>query len=549
MRNSKRLLALAVSAAVAAPMSAFATNGMNLEGYGPIATGMGGASMAYDNGTAAVMNNPATLGLMDEGSRLDVALGMLGPEVEVDADGSPASWDSSANSFFMPAVGWVKSNGEYTYGFGLFAQGGMGTEYDESGPYGAAPGSAMSAPQMAANIAVIDAYTADPSINGHISADQAMGGTTTLTDYANQFAADVSSVSEYSEVSVGRLAVPFTRKMGKLTVGGSVDFVWAGMDLQMVMSGAMMSDMMMGTQEAGTIDGSLIDAMGGMFFDPLVNNFDSSGGAPTQADFGISGLNAGYFDFKDGSDYTGEAKGYGYAGKIGFTYQVNPKLSIGGTYHSKTSLGDMETDNANVQMSVLMTTYDTNTGNLITMPTDVEMKGTLKVKDFQWPETIGLGASYQVNDRLMLAGDVKMIQWADVMKDFTMSFDADTIEMGGADVTAMFGGNTDMEASMLQEWDDQTVIAIGGSYMVSDATVVRLGYNHASNPIPNKRLHYLFPAIQETHYTFGVGHAFSDADSVNFSMTYAPATTADMGDAAEVTMSQMNWQMMYSHNF
>jgi long-chain fatty acid transport protein len=33
---------------------------MNMEGYGPIACGMGGACMAFDNGTAAVMNNPAT---------------------------------------------------------------------------------------------------------------------------------------------------------------------------------------------------------------------------------------------------------------------------------------------------------------------------------------------------------------------------------------------------------------------------------------------------------------------------------------------------------
>lgn len=37
-----------------------ARNGMNMEGYGPIACGMGGACMAFDNGTAAVMNNPAT---------------------------------------------------------------------------------------------------------------------------------------------------------------------------------------------------------------------------------------------------------------------------------------------------------------------------------------------------------------------------------------------------------------------------------------------------------------------------------------------------------
>ena len=61
-------------ASVMVSTTAYATNGMDLEGYGPIATGMGGASMAYDNGTAAMMNNPATLGLMPEGNRLDVAL-------------------------------------------------------------------------------------------------------------------------------------------------------------------------------------------------------------------------------------------------------------------------------------------------------------------------------------------------------------------------------------------------------------------------------------------------------------------------------------------
>ena len=38
------------------------TNGMNMEGYGPIATSMGGASMAYDNGTAAVINTDKIAG-------------------------------------------------------------------------------------------------------------------------------------------------------------------------------------------------------------------------------------------------------------------------------------------------------------------------------------------------------------------------------------------------------------------------------------------------------------------------------------------------------
>ena len=43
---------------------AFATNGMNLEGYGSKSMAMGGAGMAYDTGNSAVMNNPATLGFM-----------------------------------------------------------------------------------------------------------------------------------------------------------------------------------------------------------------------------------------------------------------------------------------------------------------------------------------------------------------------------------------------------------------------------------------------------------------------------------------------------
>lgn len=57
---------------------ALATNGMLMEGYGPIATGLGGAAQAIDNGTAAMAMNPATLSLMPTRARHDAALGMLG---------------------------------------------------------------------------------------------------------------------------------------------------------------------------------------------------------------------------------------------------------------------------------------------------------------------------------------------------------------------------------------------------------------------------------------------------------------------------------------
>ena len=76
----KKIAALLAIAGIASP--ALATNGMNLEGYGAVATAMGGASMAYDNGAGAMMNNPATLGLMGQGSAVGIALGFLGPDVK-----------------------------------------------------------------------------------------------------------------------------------------------------------------------------------------------------------------------------------------------------------------------------------------------------------------------------------------------------------------------------------------------------------------------------------------------------------------------------------
>lgn len=165
--------------------AAYATNGMNLEGYGPIATGMGGASMAYDNGTAAVMNNPATLGLMPEGDRLDVALGYLGPHVTSKMSGMPDA-KSSGDAYFMPAIGWARKAGLFSYGFGIFSQGGMGTEYE-----------------------------------------------------ANSFLAMGSGDGVRSELGVGRVIVPVTYNITpELVIGGSVDFVWSSLDLKMAASGA-----------------------------------------------------------------------------------------------------------------------------------------------------------------------------------------------------------------------------------------------------------------------------------------------------------------------
>jgi len=201
MHRPTPLARAAATLACSLPLLAHATNGMLLEGYGPVASGMGGASMAVDNGLAAATNNPATLGLMGAGSRLDLAIGNLGPRVSSSA--GPMRADSTGTSYVMPAFGYGRSNGRLSYGVALFAQGGMGTDYD-----------------------------------------------------ASSFLAMGSGAPVRSELGVGRLIVPVAwQATPALTLGASLDYVWSSLDLRMAASGAQLGAMV--TAASGQLGGAL----------------------------------------------------------------------------------------------------------------------------------------------------------------------------------------------------------------------------------------------------------------------------------------------------
>jgi long-chain fatty acid transport protein len=429
---------------------AYATNGMNVEGYGPIASGMGGASFAYDNGNAAMMNNPATLGLGSDGQRLDLAIGFLGPDVETRCDmpqcaGAKAKSDGDA--YFMPALGWTRKNNNLTYGLGVFAQGGMGTEYGKNTWLGMADGQ-----------------------------------------------------EQRSELGVGRLIAPIAYNVNQnLTVGGSVDYVWAMLDLKMAMPLSQMGQLITNPGN-GTLAGAL-------------------------QNLGMAGYDVARLNFSDDNDFTGKAKGYGWAGKLGFTYKINPMIAIGGTYHTKTNLGDMETSSGGADL--IASDYEG-------FPQQ-KVAGKITVRDFQWPETYGLGVSVQATPRLMLAADWKRIGWEDVMSKFTMTYSA----MGDA-----------VTFQLPQNWEDQNVFQIGAAYKMTDALTLRAGASFADNPIPDATMHYLFPAIEEEHYTAGVGYAFSKASELNFAMMFAPEVEQSNPNFGYTTShSQLSWQLMYTHRF
>ncbi|MEG3639716.1 OmpP1/FadL family transporter [Magnetococcus sp. PR-3] len=450
--------------------SAHATNGMNLEGYGARAHAMGGAASGYDSGNSAIMNNPATLSLWEGKQRVGVGLRMLGPDVDAESTASSAAFaKSDGDAYFMPSFSYMRNSGKFTYGFGVIAQGGMGTEY--------------------------------------------AAGNTLFAQGRNTAAAlvDLSGLEQRSELSVGRAVLPLSYRVNeKLNVAASVDFVWMGLDLKMDLDGANFAAM----ATAGTASGAL-----------ATNAFAASGGD----------IDYGRFDFSDGNDFTGEAKGYGAGFKLGATYQLTNAVTLGLSYHSKTAMEDLSTEGATV--------YLFEDGGAINQT----IPGTITVKDFEWPQKATLGAAYQFNKKLMLVGDVSWIDWSNTMKDFKMEFVANS-------TNATYAGQA-MNVTLEQNWKDQYVLSLGAEYALTDQWRIRGGANIGNNPVPNDYLSILFPATVTNHITGGFGYTFANGGQINAAVAYAPGTdnvaTGNVNTDSDVKLShgQYNWSLNYSYDF
>jgi long-chain fatty acid transport protein len=437
-----------------------------MEGYGPVATSLGGASFAYDNGSAAVINNPATLTLMPESGRLDIALGLLGPDITAtNAAGQRAK--SQATAFFMPAFGYVRRTGNVSYGLGVFGQGGMGCKYD-----------------------------------------------------ANSWRGLGFGLENRTEVSVGRVIAPIAWKVNdQLSLAATIDFVWAGMDLKMAMTGAQFFDLATPTsQQFGRASGTIVQSFG-----QIMQQMP----AGTSVDYA-------YFNFANGNPFTGAARGYGYAGKVGVVYRPRPDLTFGATYHSETELSDLKADAATMS-------FQLNVPGMGHLPQS--LSGVMHVRDFEWPAMLGAGFAWNPAPAWLLVGDVRQVYWSNVMAGFRMHFDAANASGNGS-----FAGQT-LDAELFQAWKNQTIVQLGVAYTVNRDLTLRGGVNVGNNPIPDKYLNCLFPATIERHLTAGLSYRLSDRSAIEWSATYGFKVTRTNGYGVTVSHSQLNSQVMYSVQF
>jgi long-chain fatty acid transport protein len=168
MKFSKQLIACAVAAGLAAPMSAFATNGYFAHGYGTKSKAMAGSGSALPQDAMIAATNPA--GMVWVGERMDLGLALFSPRrsynhsaADANPPGQAGTVDSDSEYFLIPhfAYNWG-INDMSTIGLTVYGNGGMNTDYPDSvnggagtffgGAFGGEAGAGVNLEQLFVNV-------------------------------------------------------------------------------------------------------------------------------------------------------------------------------------------------------------------------------------------------------------------------------------------------------------------------------------------------------------------------------------------------------------
>ncbi len=174
------------------------------------------------------------------------------------------------------------------------------------------------------------------------------------------------------------------------------------------------------------------------------------------------------------SQYTEESTGVGFGATIGLMYDISEQLTIGASFRTSTAVsmeGDAVIDNADFPIDL---------GTLV----DTKFE-----REVTWPLWIGGGLAYKPTECLTLVLDAQYSKWS--LLD---------------ELIAEYEKMPDGEFTL--NWEDAVQIRLGGEYMVSPKTAIRLGYYYDPAPAPDETLNILFPSSTNHVVTAGFGHSF-----------------------------------------
>ncbi len=217
----------------------------------------------------------------------------------------------------------------------------------------------------------------------------------------------------------------------------------------------------------------------------------------------------------------------GYSLRLGWTGEITDKVTLGATYQSKSDMSAFS-----------------------------KYKGLFAEQGgFDIPETYGVGIAVKATPKVNVAFDITQINYSGVKAISNTLSPAILNCMGG--VTTQCLGTS---AGSGFGWKDMTVYKLGVDWQQSANLVLRAGYNHASQPIPNGETFFnmLAPGVVEDHLTGGATWTLQNKAELTVAVMYAPKKTvsgsnsipaAFGGGEANLSMSQYSVGVAYGWKF
>ena len=194
-------------------------------------------------------------------------------------------------------------------------------------------------------------------------------------------------------------------------------------------------------------------------------------------------------------------EGLGYSGSLGVLYKVSDAVKIGFVYKSATKV-DLSGD-INVDASALgagTAKYDIKT-------------------TYDWPQTAGVGVSYQATPKWFFGLDLEWINWKKAMDNLKL-------EMSGGNNASL---PTSLDDTLPLNWDDQYVVRLGGEYKATNKLTLRSGVSYGKSPIPDNTLMPVLCTVTEWSATLGLGYAVTENVSFDAAYLHSFDHTQDVG--------------------
>ncbi|VAX13410.1 putative facilitator of salicylate uptake, partial [hydrothermal vent metagenome] len=167
---------------------------------------------------------------------------------------------------------------------------------------------------------------------------------------------------------------------------------------------------------------------------------------------------------------------------------------------------------------------------------------------FDIPETYGVGMAVKATPNVNVLLDISKINYSGVNAiSNPLLPNLGTAQLGNS-AGAGFG------------WKDMTVYKLGVDWQQSSNLVLRAGYNHSGQPIPNGETFFnlLAPGVVEDNLTAGATWTLQNKSELTFAFMYALEKTVKGsnsipsgfgGGEANLTMSQISLGVAYGWKF